>query len=91
MDFQVGGMIMIIPTVIAAFYITYLSRKDHVDLIHNIAVCCWIIANGIWMIGEFYYNDTTRPYALIFFTLGLLIVGVYYLGVLPWQYFKRKV
>jgi hypothetical protein len=90
LDFHIGGMIMIVPTVLAAFHITYISRSMRIDFMHNIAVTCWIIANGIWMVGEFYYNDGTRPYALVFFALGLLIVGTYYLAILPWQYFKAK-
>ncbi|CAN5176516.1 hypothetical protein BH09BAC1_BH09BAC1_20420 [soil metagenome] len=90
MDFHVGGMVMIVPTLLAAFHITYLSRKYTMDFIHNLAVSCWIIANGIWMVGEFYYNDTTRPYAFIFFAIGLAIVGTYYLGVLPWRYFNGR-
>lgn len=89
MDFKTAGVIMLVPTVIAALHITWLSRNEKIDLLHNVAVCCWIFANGIWMIGEFFYNDTTRPYALIFFIMGIAIVATYYLGVLPYRYFTR--
>jgi len=78
---------MIVPTVLAAFHITWLSRKDKVDFIHNIAVSNWIIANGIWMIGEFYFDDTLRPYAIVFFALGLSTVAFYYVTL----FFKKKV
>ncbi len=74
-------MFMILPTVIMAFYLTYLSRADRKELLHNLAVCCWILANSIWMIGEFYFDDTTRPYAAAFFILGLAFVAIYYLGL----------
>lgn len=69
---------MIIPTFLASAHITWLSRKSTEDFFHNIAVTCWITANAIWMIGEFYFNDTLRPYAIVFFALGLLTVTFYY-------------
>ena len=34
--------------------------------------------NSVWMIGEFYFDDTTRPYALFFFVLGLLTLASHY-------------
>lgn len=89
-DYHTAGMIMLVPTVLAAFIITWLSRENRVDLLHNVAVSCWIIANGIWMTGEFFYNDTTRPYALVFFVIGIAIVGSYYLGVLPYRYLTQR-
>src|SRR3954471_18569036 len=64
------GIIMITPTVGLAFYITIINRRDRAELVHNSAVCCWILANSIWMIGEFYLEDSTRPAAMIFFILG---------------------
>lgn len=81
MDFKPLGVFMIIPTVIMAFYLTYLSRHDRKELLHNLAVCCWILANSIWMIGEFYFDDTSRPYAAAFFLLGLAFVAFYYIGL----------
>ena len=50
-------MIMIVPTIGLAFYISWISRRDKAELFHNLAVCCWISANSTWMIGEFYYED----------------------------------
>lgn len=78
MDFHLGGMIMIVPTLTVAFYITWISRYSLSELFHNIAVCCWIIANSIWMTGEFFYNDTLRGPASVFFVLGLIAVFIYY-------------
>ena len=77
-SFKLGGVIMIGPTILAAIHITWLSRKSQVDLLHNLAITSWITANSIWMVGEFYFNDTTRPFATIFFVLGLLPVAYYY-------------
>lgn len=79
MDFKWPGMLMILPTIRMAFYIAYKSFQHKADFFHNLAVCCWILANSVWMTGEFFYNDTFRPYAIIFFVLGLLCVAYYYL------------
>ena len=76
---KMAGMIMIVPTILVAIFITWLSRSILSELWHNLAVVCWISANSIWMIGEFYYEDTTRPYAIIFFVLGLGCFAWYYL------------
>lgn len=72
------GMAMIVPTLGLAAYITFINRKDRAELVHNLAVCCWIMANSVWMIGEFYYEDSLRPQAALFFGLGLVILLLYY-------------
>jgi hypothetical protein len=79
MDYHLMGVLMIFPTLILAFFITWKFRKYTAELFHNLAVCFWISANSTWMIGEFYYDDTFRPYASFFFFSGLLIVSFYYL------------
>jgi hypothetical protein len=48
------------------------------ELLHNLAVCSWIIANSVWMTGEFYAEDSYRPYATVFFGIGLLLMAYYY-------------
>lgn len=70
---------MIIPTLFLSIKIAYSSRKDFADFIHNVAICFWIAANCTWMTGEFFYHDNTRPYAQIFFFIGLGIIGAFYL------------
>lgn len=77
------GLFMILPTVAAAVHITWLRRDLLSELFHNLAVCFWITANSIWMIGEFFFDDTLRPVATVFFVMGLLAVIYYYLIVLP--------
>lgn len=47
-------------------------------------------ANGIWMVGEFWFADTKRHVAIPFFIAGLVCVGWYYLVVLPRQVRKAK-
>ncbi len=79
------GVIMISPTIFLAIYITWLHRKVKTELLHNLAVVFWISANSIWMIGEFYYNDSFRKYALIFFIAGMLTVGYYYFSEFVWK------
>lgn len=77
---------MILPTLVVAIHITWLSRKNVADLFHNIAICLWISANATWMTGEFFYDDTLRPYARVFFIAGLIVVAIYYIVHFP----KRK-
>lgn len=76
------GMIMIIPTVLVAIWIAIRTRKQPSEFAHNLAVLFWICANSIWMIGEFRYGDGTRPYALIFFSAGLLTLAIFYSSIL---------
>lgn len=78
MEWKGGGTIMIFPTLAVAFYITWKSRMVRAELFHNIAVCLWIIANSIWMIGEF-YDKETRHFAVGIFVTGLLLLVFYYL------------
>jgi len=83
MSFRVLGMCMIVPTLFVALDLAYRSRKNKSDLFHNIAVCLWISANATWMTGEFFFHDTLRPYATVFFVLGLLVVAYYYIVLFP--------
>ncbi|MFM9945410.1 MAG: hypothetical protein ACKVQB_09290 [Bacteroidia bacterium] len=89
-DLKIPGLIMIIPTISVAVYFTYKNRKIASELWHNLAIVFWITANSVWMIGEFYFDDTKRNYAIIFFILGLLSVAYNYLISEPfWK--KRMV
>jgi hypothetical protein len=85
---KVAGVVMIVPTLALAIYITYINRKEKAELAHNLAVCFWISANSVWMIGEFFYDDTTRSSAIIFFILGLLMMLFYYIPLLVKRTFK---
>ena len=79
MDVKSLGVLMIVPTLFLAFYITYKFRKEISEFYHNLAVCLWIMANSSWMIGEFFFDDTLRPYATVFFLGGLGILAFYYI------------
>ena len=76
------GVFMIIPTLALAIYITIIHKRDKSELAHNLAVCFWICANSTWMIGEFFYDDSFRTQATVFFLAGLLTMMLYYVPLL---------
>lgn len=78
MEWKPGGIFMIFPTISVAFYILWKSRKVRSEVFHNIAVCLWIMANSVWMLGEFFDRDT-RPVAAGLFVTGLVLLLIYYL------------
>lgn len=77
-DLKWMGTFMILPTISVAIWLTWKMRKSYSELMHNLAVIAWILANSAWMIGEFFFDDGTRPIALIFFGLGLVLLFVFY-------------
>lgn len=77
-DLKWMGTFMILPTISVAIWLTWKMRKSYSELMHNLAVIAWILANSVWMIGEFFFDDGTRPIALIFFGLGLVLLFVFY-------------
>ena len=77
------GLAMFVPTFLLAVLIAWRSRAEIGELLHSLAVVCWIAANGIWMIGEFWFEDAKRHWAVPFFIAGLLSVAWYYIVVLP--------
>lgn len=78
LEFKAGGIFMIFPTVFVAFYILWRSRQIRTEIFHNIAVCMWILANSVWMLGEFFEYDL-RLYSALLFSVGLAVLLVYYL------------
>lgn len=71
---------MIIPTLTVAGYITWRSRLEITEWIHNVAVLGWIMANATWMIGEMTNQITTlKPIAIGLFVTGLAILVIWYL------------
>lgn len=77
MEFKPGGIVMIFPTLAVGIYLTIRSRHIRSELFHNLAVILWIMANSVWMIGEF-MNKDARPIAVGFFSTGLLLLAIYY-------------
>ena len=86
--FRTLGVIMIVPTLGSAIYITWRARDIKTDLAHNLAVVFWISANAWWMIAEFFAFDETglwhgisgRQFALVPFAMGAAILLYHYLG-----------
>jgi len=80
------GMIMIVPTLGAAIYITWRGRSIRTDLAHNLAIVFWITANAWWMTAEFFDFDekplllgvSGRTLALVPFAIGALILAWHY-------------
>lgn len=95
LNFKEVGLFMIIPTLSAALLITWQTRKIFSELMHNLAVDFWIVANCTWMIGEFYGMDEgtygLRNLALIPFVIGLLILATYYFLYYSKKTFREKV
>ena len=78
-DYRLMGVSMIVPTHSVAIYLTVKSRPQREELIHNIAICFWLCANSVWMIGEFFFDDHTRPCAMVFFAIGLFTLALHYI------------
>jgi len=78
-DYRVLGVIMIVPTIAVAVFLTLRTRNIKEEFIHNLAIVFWLCANTLWMTGEFFYDDSMRPFAVIFFGLGLITLAVHYI------------
>lgn len=83
------GLLIAVPTLFLSLYLAWQSRKDASDFIHNLAVCLWICANIVWMVGEFFFDDGTRGIAKGFFYAGIALIAVYYTRCL-WQKLKSN-
>lgn len=87
LSFKPLGILMIVPTLLVAIYITYKNKDIKSEFAHNLAVIFWITANSTWMICEFtgiderliYGNIEGRYLAIIPFAIGILILAYYYL------------
>ncbi len=81
------GILMIFPTLIVSIVIAWRTRQYVSELCHNLAITIWITANSYWMISEFMGFDThplfgsftMKHLAIIPFSIGLMILGFYYL------------
>jgi hypothetical protein len=81
------GIAMIFPTLIFAIIIAVKNRQIVSELCHNVAIVFWIIANAYWMVSEFLHFDADvitgtivyRHIAVIPFTIGIVVLGYYYL------------
>jgi hypothetical protein len=82
------GIAMIVPTIIVALFIAWRTRSIKSELVHNLAIIAWIIANSYWMISEFFHFETISIYgsfqykhlASIPFAIGILLLAFYYMS-----------
>jgi hypothetical protein len=84
LQWEILGIVMIIPTVTVAIIIAIKCFKDKDDEFWiNLAICFWIAANSYWMICEFVLREDIKDYAGIPFVAGMLSV--------LWFYIKRLI
>lgn len=91
MVWKLLGILMIIPTLSVAVFIAWRTRRLASELAHNLAIACWITANSLWMISEFFGFDQKvfwgiaegKHLAMVPFTIGAGILLYYYV-------FQRK-
>ena len=83
MEWKLAGISAIVPVMLLAFRIAWLDRKDTANLLHNIAIICWLCGDSIWMIGDFFFNSRLKQLPATFFGIGILVLAIYYLVVLP--------
>jgi hypothetical protein len=81
MNFKILALTMAAPTLILALQLCWITKNERSEWVHNLAVLFWICANVIWMLGEFFYNDTLRSVAAPFFVAGLMVLAWYYLSL----------
>jgi archaellum biogenesis protein FlaJ (TadC family) len=82
------GTIMIVPTVVVALVILVRSREHMTSFVHNLAVLFWISANSMWMVGEMFCQDCTKPYAVWLFSAGMGVLLVYYVYLLKCRFLR---
>lgn len=98
LNLKYPAVIMIAPTLLVAILITYQTRRITSELLHNLAIDFWITANCTWMVGELFGWDTNlvgeyglREFSIVPFSIGLLILGYYYLVYMHKADFEDKV
>ena len=90
LSFRPLGIAMIFPTLFIAVWIMWKNRSIASELFHNISIVLWITANSMWMVAEFMeVDEQVKPYCLIPFSLGILLLLFYYLIYSPAK--RRKI
>jgi hypothetical protein len=68
------ALVMIAPAILLALFFVVRSRKSMPDFFPNLSIACWICANSIWMLDEFYAFDI-RNYCFVFFLAGVVSIA----------------
>lgn len=76
MEFKALGVLMIIPTISVAIILCYKSRNYLQRLLLNGSVLCWVSANALWMLNDF-FDLNIHWLSLMLFSLGLIVVAIY--------------
>ena len=84
MEWKTMGVIMIVPTIFVALWLTIRTRHEE-DFFVNLAILCWIMANGYWMCCEFFDLIQYKNFAAIGFASGIIFISVFY-----YKRFKNK-
>lgn len=75
MQWRSLGVFIMIPTILFAILIAYRSKDVLLELLPNLAVVFWIIANSMWMIVEFFaFDESLKFYAIIPFACRLVAI-----------------
>jgi hypothetical protein len=89
--FKPLGVLMVFPTLSVAIYIMWKNRHVVSELVHNIAIALWIMANSMWMIFEFTQtDDRLKNYCLLPFLSGLMVLVFYYGWYVPFGRTKPR-
>lgn len=80
MSYRTCGMIVAVPTLGMAVYITLITLRTKHLFLPNLAVLCWISANVGWMTGEFYAINFI-PVSLSLFISGTIVIAYYFMRV----------
>jgi len=90
MEYELTGLVMVVPTVAMAFFITWQCRRNRRELFHAIAVIFWIFANSTWMIGDFFFEGRGHGISEALFIGGLVLLAIYYLVLLPVEAHQKR-
>lgn len=83
-EWKTLGVVMIVPTLLVQAWIVFVYRKQTHEIYHSVGVLFWIMANAVWMCGEFFvggFDDHLRWVPSIFFGLGLATIIFYYVAI----------
>ena len=76
------GVAMILPTLSLAVFLCWRSREHKMEFLPNLSVTCWILANSVWMLDEFYEWEI-RQVSVIGFLAGLFIMLIWLVRFYP--------
>jgi hypothetical protein len=77
MEYKTLGLLMIIPTLSVAIILCFKSYKYIQRFLLNLTVLCWISANALWMVSDF-YEWPTQWISLILFGTGLITTAYFF-------------